>query len=332
MSSTIQNARAIQAALQRLQGPAARGRMLVKATGADQQLRPGACLSPKTGGSLDRLGLCFVRPNPANPDEDTGKRTWTVTNAGTYVDVETVSGGTPGNRDGGTTYVFDPPIDGIEPLAVLDPSGMTGGDWSGLFAGLQQFEHFHALDFDPKVGLFQSLTFNYPAAILQWANTTPLDGPMAGTPGPRTARTRQTQMLYRNTWHLYLATSRLDSFTDRSQEATTLRDDVMGVLTEARRVRERSFIVSAEPGLEVRDARPSRATPTIYVDWLTLDTIYVLERNPEAANYSPWMRSRMKLFTEPNPGVPPQPDAPPIENPNIIVSMPPDGPGPGPYP
>lgn len=332
MSSTIQNARAIEAALQRLQGPPARGKLLVKATGADVVLTPGTCASPILGNSIDRLGTAFVRPNPANPAEDLAERTWTVTSSGLLVDVEAVSGGTPGNREGGTSYRWDPPELGLEPLAVADAAGVTGGDWAGVYGGLKQFTHFSAVDFDPRQDLFETITFDYPAALLAWAGSGPADGPMAGTPGPRTARLRQTRMFYRNRWALYLVTSRLDGNADRAHEATLLRDDVLECLENTMAVRERAFRVSAEPGADITAASPFRMLPQVYVDLILFDTFFVLEHRPETRTYNDWLRTRVKLYTAPNPGIPPQDDAPPLELPNLVVPMPPNGPGTPPFP
>lgn len=319
--STISNARAIEASLQRLQGPAATGRLLVRATGADVELGPGSCAVPVVNGVLNDQAVAFVHRNPA--DED-GR--WTVTSAGVLVDVEAVQGGTPGNQVGGTPYRWDPPLPGIELVSTAEAAGLTGGAYTGAFAGLRQFTHLRSTDFVPGQELFAHKVFDYPAVAMTWARTAPLDGPLSGTPGPRTARVGSRRMLYRHTWFLWVVTSRLDSAGARSNEALTLLDDVVGELEGAMRVRNRAFAVSLEPGAEVVTAAPFRLLPTVYVDLVTLDTAYVLHGRREPREYDDWLRTRLRQQTPPL-----GPDAP-LDLPNLIIPMPPDGPGPGPYP
>jgi hypothetical protein len=333
VNSTISNARAIEAALQRLQGPPAAGKLLVKpeplpdgSPGPDVVLPVGACAMPQDGNAIDERAAVYVRPNPANPAEDSGDRTWTVTAAGTLVDVESVQGGAHTNRDGGTSYRWDPPLEGVELVSVTDASGIAGGSFSGAFAALRQFAHLKTINFVAGQGFFESQTVDFPAAVLAWGGIAPLDGPLAAAPGPRTARTKQGAMLYRQTWMLYLGTSRLDSSGLRSNEGATLLDDVLGVIAWACRIRDRSFIVSGEPGAQIQSARPYVVSPTAYVDAVTIETSFVLERNPEPRAYHDWLRTRLRQQ------VPPGGQLPLIDLPNAIVPMPPNGPGTPPFP
>jgi hypothetical protein len=319
--SSVQNSRAIEAALQRLQGPASAGKLLVHATGADTALDPGSCAIPIDAAALDRRGMVFVKPNPAQSEGQ-----WTVTAAGTLVDVEAIGGGTPGNKAAGTVYRWDPPLDGIELTSASDASGVTGGSFSGAYAGLRQYVYLKSLNRSDVEALFAAQVYDYPAAALAWARTTPLDGPLAGSPGPRTARVGQNRMLYRHTWFLYLVTSRLDSEDARNLEADTLRDDVLELIQGARRTRNRAFAVSVEPGAEVQSADVFRVTPTSYVDLVTFNTIVSLEHNPEPRVYHDWLRTRLRQQTAA------QAPAAPLDIPNVIIPIPPNGPGSPPFP
>lgn len=329
MSTTVHNARAIQAALQRLQGPPAVGKLVVRAVandgspGPDVVLQPGTCASPRVGGALDRGATVFVRRNPATADapDDTDKGVWTVTAAGTLVDVESLSGGPAMNQEGGTPYQWDPPVQGIELVSAADAGGITGGAYSGLPFGLKQFVHLKTMDVEAWRSLFAAQVYDYPAICLAWAGTTPLDGPMAGTPGPRTARAGSGVMLYRHAWSLFIVSSRLDSAGDRMLEGDTLRDDVIDVLFGARRVRDRVWLVSLEPGAEVAAAEALTASAQAFVDRVTLHTSFPQAHRPEPRDYHDWLRSRVRLQT------PPQAPDPPIDFPNIVVPMPPNGPG-----
>lgn len=332
----IDNARAIEAALQRLQGPAAAGKLVVKTEVVDgvpgpaTLLHPGTCALPLDGGMIDPGASVYVRPNPATASAAENPGAWLVTAGGVLVDVEAVQGGDRANKDGGTTYHWDPPELGIEAASVADAAGITGGSYSGAFAGLRQVSHFKptVTSTEPNQALFMAGTFDFPAVVLGWAGMGPLDGAQAAAPGPRTARTGRG-MLYKNTWTIWVATSRLDSQAARSEEGTILLQDIIEILQDARRVRDRSFFVSAEPGAKAVSARPAYLAPTAYVDVITLETIFVLVRNPEPRVYNDWLRTRMKLYTAPNAGSPP---APPLELPNVVVPMPPGGPGAPPFP
>jgi hypothetical protein len=146
---SLQNARAIEGALQVLQGPAATGKLLIKATGPDTLLQRGSCLAPIDGGQIERRGSVFVRTNAATATAKCDQGAWTVTAAGTLVDVEAYQGGEHGNRAGGLPYLFDPPIPGIDPEAIADTPGITGGSWLDAHGALKQFSHLKALNREP---------------------------------------------------------------------------------------------------------------------------------------------------------------------------------------
>jgi hypothetical protein len=319
--SSIQNARAIEATLARLQGPCATGKLLVKALGPDVLFGPGECAVPFDGGAYDPQSTVFVKPNPAFTSG-----TWVVTQAGTLVDVEALQGGTVPNRPGGTPYRWEPPITGIELESVADAAGLVGGAFSEAFAGLRQFVHYKSLDREGIEALFKAQLFDFPAAALSWVQTVPLDGPMSGTPGPRTNRVSSKGMLYRHTWMLWLVTSRLDLEAQRRHEGDTLRADVLEIIFGAKRARDGAFQVSMEPGAEVQNASPYLISPTSYVDQVTFSTIVLLENKPEPREYHDWLRTRLRQQT------PPQAPDPAIDIPNLIIGMPPGGPGPGPFP
>jgi hypothetical protein len=332
---TIDNARAIEAALQYLQGPPSSGKLLVKATGADVKLFPGDVALPVLGNAIEQRAGVYAKRNPATRDLKPAKPGdpdeaghWLVTAAGTLVDVESIQGGTHTNKPGGTPYRWDPPLDGIELVSVADAGGLTGGAFSGASGGLKQFAHFDMLNLEPNQYLWQSNTFAYPAAILSWKSAQPLDGSFVAIPGPRTARVSQSATLYRNTWWLTLLTSRLESVGLRSLEASSLRDDAREAIYGARRIRDRCFIVSVEPGANLPSIESAAITPTVRADRITIETAFVLDRASQR-EYHDWLRTRLRQQT---PAVTDPAPPPPLDLPNIIVPMPPNGPGSPPFP
>lgn len=319
MSGTLHNARAIEALLQKLQGSPGIGQLRVRATGADVVLPPGACAVPLVDNALNEQATIFVRPNPAAPSGDK-VRGWTVTSSGVVVDVETLQGGEGVNLPGSIECRWDPPIAGLEATATLAPAGATGGASSADFGSIALFRHYKQIATGEVDELFRAQTYAFPAAILAWGNTTPLDGPISGSPGPRASRVGTGAMLAKHGWLLYLVTSRLEEEGIRRREGDTLRDRVIRRLHNARRTRDRAFVVSNEPGVEILAARVFRVTPNSYVDVVEFATIYTLTHDGDAPDANPWLRTHYKQLSEP------QPAAPPLERPNIIIPIPPDGP------
>lgn len=331
--NTIDNARAIEAALQVLQGPPSSGKLLVKSLADDGAvLQPGTCAYPIDGNATDLRAGVYVKRNPATAPAPGEKETaltstWPLTTAGVLVDVESIQGGAHANRPGGTSYRWDPPLDGVELRSVADVGGLTGGANTGAFAALRQFAHIKTLNFPtaPGQNLFAMNISVYPAAVLAWASMVPLDGPLSAAPGPRSARTGNASMLYRHSWELYLVTSKLESATARSLEGQTLLADVMAELTEACRVRDRCFVVSGEPGAQIQGARPVVAAPGQFVDMVTFDTTFTLTRESRRS-YHDWLRTRLRQQ------IPAGENDAPIDLPNVVVPMPPNGPGTPPFP
>ena len=331
----VQSARSIEAALQRLQGPAATGKLLVKAVvpngsggfqpGPDVALSPGTCAIPVDGNSLKEQATVFVKPNSASSEKDDADKAWTVTGAGTVVDVEAIQGGPAGNLGLGTRYRWDEPITGIE-LTSTSSVALTGGAFSGAFAGLKDFRHYKSLDKTGLQALFRAQLGAFPAAALSRIGITPQDGPFAGSPGPRTARVSSRGMLYRLTFMLWVISTRLDGEQQRSREGEYLLGDVLEALQGATRVRNRCFAVSTEPGAEVQSAGVFDVSPTSYVDTVTIATTVVLEGRHEPVDAHDWLRTRLRQQTDPQ-----APD-PPIDLPNVIIPMPPNGPGTPPFP
>jgi hypothetical protein len=314
VSDTIQNGRAIEARLQTLQGPPASGQLLVKATGVDVKLPAGACAVPLVDNALNEQATLFARMSSA----DDGS--WTVTSAGTVVDVETLQGGAGANLPGNIECRWDPPIAGLAPTATLTAAGATGGANDERLGAIALFRHYQQIATGEVEELFRAQVYTFPAVVLAWVSTTPLDGPMTGSPGPRTARVSQMAMLYQHTWHLYLVTSRLEDEGIRRREGAALRGRVINRLHNARRTRHRAFIVSGDPGAEVLSARVLRVTPTSYVDVVEFSTRYTQQPDHDPPDANPWLRTHFKALSEP------QPPAPPLERPNIIIPIPPDGP------
>lgn len=305
--STVDNARAIQAALQPLMGTPATGQVTVHSTGATGTVPFGSTAIPVVTGDLREEATAFVPKNPAS-----GDGSWPVVLAGTAVPIESLHGGPVGNVAAGVAYRWDPPLPGIEATSV-SVGAVAGGVASTAFAALKQIRVYKSLTQANFEQFLRAQLSQYPGAILAWESTTPLDGPMAATPSPRQARVGRGKFLFRHTWLLWLVTSRLDTEAMRRREGDALRDDIIEILFDC--MQARGLRVSNEPGAEILSASPFAATPTSYVDLIRFGcTVTVQHRS--AAQFNDWLRTRLRQQTDPQ-----APSSPPINLPDLTIPM-----------
>lgn len=309
--STVQNGRAIEAALAPLMGPCASGQLLVRSTGATGKVPYGAALIPIKRGGLEEEATAFVTKNPATEDGS-----WPVVQGGTAVPLAALQGGPVGNTEPGTEYRWDEPLDGIEDVSVSQ-GGLAGGAESGGYAALRQLRNYKALSQNMLEDLLRASVGLFPAGVLAWESSQPIDGPMAARPGARSARMGRGKFLFRHTWLLYLVTSRLDSEGERRREGDTLRDDVIETIFDT--TSARGLRVSTDPGAEILDARLFTVTPTSYVDVVRFATTSVVQHRSQGADYGPWLRTRLRQQL-------PEQAGSKIDLPDITIPIPPDGP------
>jgi hypothetical protein len=303
---TVDNSRAIEAVLQRLQGPSAVGQLLVHSVGTTGEVPWGSCAIPTIKGSALDAATVFVRPNPATLDANGNGGNWPVNAAGVLVDVESLQGGIRPNLPAGTRYRWDDGIDGVEETSASAGAGLTGGSFGetepafgGILRFVGQYKQLNKVD---ATQLFAAQAFDFPAAVLTWESTQPSDGPMQSSPGPRTTRVGSTRMIYRHIWTLFLITSRTDTEGERRREGERLRDQALEVLSDC--VSARGLWVSMSPGIEMLEARVAAVTPTSYVDVLRFATHIVVRHRPAPAVYNPWEHTRIQVQHAASPPAP----------------------------
>jgi hypothetical protein len=299
---TVDNSRAIEAVLQRMQGPSALGQLLVHSTGPTGRVPPGAFAIPEAANASIEAATVFVKPNPATLDAKGNGGYWNVTSGGTLVDVESVQGGLRPNLPAGTLYRWDDAIDGIE-LASHTLAGMTGGAFGGELGGRLRFVgQYKQLSKVDAQTLFQAQAYDFPAAVLSWESSQPSDGPMQSSPGPRTTRVGSLRMIWRHIWTLFLITSRQDTAGNRRREGERLRDDALEILADC--VSARGLWVSMSPGIEVLESRVFGISPTSYVDVVRFATHIVIRHRPQPAAYNDWETTRITVSKATAPPLP----------------------------
>lgn len=304
---TVDNSRAIEAALARLQGPSAAGQLLVHSTAATGEMPWGCFAIPTVANAAIDAATIFVKPNPATLDAKGNGGNWPILQAGTLVDVESVQGGERPNLPAGTVYRWDEPVAGIE-LTSSSPAGMSGGAFGesepGFGGTLRFVGQYKQLTKPDTEALFRAQTFDFPAGVLSWESSSPSDGPMQSSPAPRTTRVGSLKMIWRHVWTLCLITSRLDTEGERRREGERLRDDVLECLADCKSAR--GLWVSMSPGIEMLEARVLAISPTSYVDVVRFATHIVVRHRPAPAIYHPWETTRItvsKATTPPAPAI-----------------------------
>lgn len=317
MSDSTANGRAIQAAIAPLMGPVATGQVLVRSVGPSGSVPFGACAIPVVRGGIFEEATVFVSKNPANEDGD-----WPVTQAGVLLPVQALQGGVVGNQPPGTEYLWDLPIEGIEPKSS-SPAGLTGGvaPAPGVIGAVRQLALYKQLgqaNFEQfiRAGIGKS-----PAICLAWESTAPNDGPMAAQGVARLARMGRGKFLFRHTWALFIVTARLDTEAQRRREGDVIRDEVLVRLLDT--MSARGLRLANEPGAQILDARVFGVTPTSYVDLVRIGCTVTLQHKGEPRDYADWLRTRTVMPTAPNgegPSI-----SPPINVVDVTDPMPPNG-------
>lgn len=263
----------------------ATGRLLVHSLDPTGTVKAGAMARPIRGGSIDEGGIAFVSRNPATSDGS-----WPVTSSGVLVNVEALHGGPGGNTDAGTIYRWAPALSGIEETSAADGSGLAGGSYLTGTDVLKQVKRYKQLTKADLTAFFQAQLSTYPAACLAWEGMTPLGGAMGSSPGPRTARASRDNILTRNTWLLWIVSSRLDGEAERRDEGDSLRDRVVKRLHQ--REATRGLRISMAPGIEILEAKVFSVTPTSYVDVIRIATGFALQFEHDD-EFQDWLRTRL---------------------------------------
>lgn len=288
LAGTVSVGRAILGALQPLQGPAAAGSLLVRSTGATGSVPSGSVAVPVASGGLVEAGSVFVLANP-----DTADGSWPTTPTGASVAVEALHGGPGGNADAGTEFRWLPELTGIEATSET-AAGLTGGSF--LAGGLRRVVAYKSMDQAGLAELFRASVNDCPAAVLAWASTTPVTGPMASNPGPRVSRLGTTTVLFRHEWLLWLITSQLSSEGERRRSGDAIRDDVLELLHQRCSARD-VLRISNEPGIEINQATVKAVSPTSYVDQIRFSTTYAQIQTLGGGNANDWLLTRIRQQT-----------------------------------
>lgn len=274
----IAEARALMALLAPLTGERAAGTLVVSAApGPGAVLPPSSFAIPILGGAARYDLLLKTAVNPAS---DEG---WPVF-AGTAVPVVANVGGLSGNLPIGTSVRWFPSIAGVEPVSVVGPGvvgdpGIAGGTAPEGLTAVRQVAFFEELGAATGAEMLsRALVARFPAIVLAWEST-----------GESTfvGRGQQTQ---KQTWSLYVVTSRQDADPARRLEGMAILDAATAAVIG--RTGVDGFTFSAPAGVDIVGRQLVTISDAFYVYRIRLSTQTAMNYR-ELRAFNPWLTTRL---------------------------------------
>src|SRR5262245_59984909 len=206
-------ARAILGQLSPLTGVRATGTATVTNPGlAAVELDPNMYLLPVKNGELADDLPFKVRRNPATEEPYRRGGAWTIpANGSLSVGVQSNLGGARHNLRAGTVLRFDPPIPGLDEVALVDADMTDGVDPPQDDVAVRRAVYYEELDAatverDIASGRLAQL----PGIMLVWQQSTPAEGRTAGTNQGSTRLASGTRMFAEN-YRLFVVSASMAS-------------------------------------------------------------------------------------------------------------------------
>ncbi len=192
MNVILRTARATMSILSPLLGERATGWVLARASGAPATLPRNSYAVPVVGGQVAFDGLLKTLPEA------------TIDAAGTLVPAASVLGGAFTNLAEGTELRWDPPIAGLEPIAVIAAPGLTGGMSATGYGAVRELKLYEQIGSATAAqDLFAAKVGHFPALVLSWDQS--------AHPTDIVTRKSRTTVLFQEHWLLSVIASRHDS-------------------------------------------------------------------------------------------------------------------------
>lgn len=276
-------ARGIMNTLHPLTGSRATGTVLMRSTGADFIMPKNVYMAPVKGHGILQNYLFKVAENP-----DTEDGSWTITAAGVEVDLVSNIGGARFNQKQGTEFVFveDPPglAGAIEP-GIEAVSDFTGGDNSGPLQDMVFYEDLETQErardfFDAKMG-------NFPAIMVAWNSTEPLEGRTFGASKGSTRAGRRS-IIQREVFQLYIVTSKKESDAIRRRIGMSIMEDATVLLVDTMQSPDGECLNVFGNGMDINQRSRAARGPNSYVYVINLRVTVNLQRQ-EFRQFNPWI-------------------------------------------
>lgn len=302
--------RAIFAHVGVLAGTRGTGTVTVAAAGASDVVLPAnTYLLPLQ----DNRELDFVRPYKvvANPapvgDEALGEGLpggWTVPGSGELaVPIQSNTGGAIHNLPAGNLFRFDPPVPGLAEVATLGAAITDASNTIPDIEGLETLTGSPALvrrlAFWEQLGgadqvreFFQAGSGDFPAMLLAWVTSTPLQGRTSGGDQGNT-RVGRGERAFREGFVLYCGSAKLSAPTPRRNEALVLMQAASRLLTDRSLNIDLEYLTSMGGGIEITGRRLAFRSEQAEVYQVTFEANQLLEQVDIARTFNPWRKTSM---------------------------------------
>lgn len=289
--------RALMAQLTPLTGTRATGTArVVSSSGVDVPLPPNAYAIPIVDGQTQEPLLVKARHNPATTREHLLGGDWTVTPAGTTVTFEGNNGGAIWNVIApGSKLRFQPAVPGIEPLAEVLAPGFGGG----AVGPVKQIVSFDELGPQRSFELFKAKVGDFPAIVLAWISSQPVEGRTGGISQGAT-RKRRGVRAYFETFSLNVVVSSSESAEARRREGLVVMQAARRLLTDRMRNDDGEVLSVMGTGVEILGSVRMPRTESSWVFVVTLRCI-TTECRAEGRTFQPWELTRIRSFDSENP-------------------------------
>lgn len=305
--------RALLSQLTTMTGERARLVARVTATTDPVLLKPNTYAYPIRGTGHDSI-LFKAEPNPATAQPFFQGGEWTIEPAGTEVMFQAYAGGARFNLPAGTKLRLDPVPDGLEPDAVVTVAGSGG---SSSLEHVQHLAFFDDLPNEIEAALAQAKISAFPAIILAWLSTTPIEGRSAGIRQGASRKQRGVRINFEN-FALFAVSSKAWSLEERRRVGFKVLEEATGLLTDRKVNDDGEILASLGTGVDIQGRARYQRVEGSFVFLAQVrctSTMSVVNLNQA---FAPWKTTRTR--TEYPTGHAPPPD--PLYGPDTLEPMP----------
>lgn len=275
--------RALLSALGPLAGLRAEGTVTATASGADVELPPFTYGIPIIDGKAVYARMVKVLPSGEGPKRE--PLGWTVTSAGTEVNVRAVCGGPSGNLPAGTPIVWQPLPAGLLARGAVGVDGIAGGlaqPGPGRCARVVAFE---ALDRGQADRVWEAQGEGFPAVIVARTGST------AREPGTIATTLRA------HTFTIFVVSANYAGNDERAEEGELLLDAIESTLEGLEDVEGEFF--SGPPCELGPDTRERPRNANVHVWSIEATVYYALKRIDvrlsDGVSWQPWATTQIQL-------------------------------------
>lgn len=293
--------RAIMSALQPLTGERASGKVLMKAKpGETLDIPQYTYFTPRIDGD-NHPSWFFKTAKGPNADGS-----WTITEAGTPVDVYSNLGGVRHNIKAGTYFMPELEIEGLDlstangPVAQADFAG--GADPAG-YGKLKEIAFYETFDGPAmSLDLSRSQLREFPSMLVAFDDLTPADGISIAQINNLAAAAGASTRMFKVSYTLSIIVSRSESEHFRRHEGLLIAGDVLAELTE-RNASPDGEAISMPSGLQIRQLVRERGPQAIYQKFyiytLMVSAMIAIEKTDRRV-FKPWLRTVMDVQRSPD--------------------------------